>query len=81
MANQVVDMEWSFGVTAANSEVAQVGNTFVHLKLMIDKGDGKVEPVPMGESFRCFHLYVHVRFPSVPTHCVVQTILYLVFQV
>jgi len=58
MANQVVDMEWSFGVTAANSEVAQVGNTFVHLKLMIDKGDGKVEAVPMELSVEQFYQFI-----------------------
>mmetsp|Transcript_87509 Transcript_87509/g.175081 ORF Transcript_87509/g.175081 Transcript_87509/m.175081 type:complete len:227 (-) Transcript_87509:87-767(-) len=38
MANQVVDMEWKFGVTAASDELGQVGSTFLHLKLVIDKG-------------------------------------------
>lgn len=36
-------------VTAANSEVAKVGGTFIQLKLTIDKGNDKVEAVPMGE--------------------------------
>ena len=36
-------------VTAANSEVAKVGETFIQLKLTIDKGNDKVEAVPMGE--------------------------------
>lgn len=38
MANELVDMEWKFGVTAASNELAQVGSTFLHLKLVIDKG-------------------------------------------
>lgn len=31
-------MEWKFGVTAASDEVGQVGSTFLHLKLVVDKG-------------------------------------------
>ena len=40
---------WVVAVTAANSEVATVGTTFVLLKLVIDKGGGQQESVPMGE--------------------------------
>ena len=38
--NQLVDMEWKFGVTAASSEVDKVGNTFLQLKLVINTGNG-----------------------------------------
>jgi hypothetical protein len=38
MVNQVVDMEWKFGVTAANSELGKAGNSFLQLKLVLDKG-------------------------------------------
>ena len=64
MMNQLVDMEWSFGgthqrsafdpcdyvsiVTAANNDLAQVGTTFLQLKLVLDKGHGQKEVVPMG---------------------------------
>ncbi len=41
MANEVVDMEWKFGVTAATSEVAQVGSTFLQVKLVVDKGGAR----------------------------------------
>merc|ERR1712065_79164 len=34
----LVDMEWRFGVTAANSEFENVGEVFVQLKLKLDKG-------------------------------------------
>lgn len=40
MVNKVVDMEWTFGVTAASSEVEAVGGTYLQLKLVIDKGVG-----------------------------------------
>lgn len=43
MVNKVVDMEWTFGVTAASSEVEAVGGTYLQLKLVIDKGVGSGE--------------------------------------
>ena len=39
--NQLVDIEWSFGVTASTSELAQVGQTFLKLKLVLDRGPGE----------------------------------------
>jgi COMM domain containing 7 len=47
MANQLIDMEWKFGVTAASDELSQVGSTFLHMKLVVDKGEGKREDVFM----------------------------------
>eukprot|EP00164_Ancoracysta_twista_P011344 GFYU01017468.1.p1 GENE.GFYU01017468.1~~GFYU01017468.1.p1 ORF type:complete len:198 (+),score=72.06 GFYU01017468.1:72-665(+) len=41
MVNQLVDMEWVFGVTASNSDVDQIGSTFLKLKLVLDKGTHK----------------------------------------
>eukprot|EP00296_Roombia_truncata_P001257 JP437002.1.p1 GENE.JP437002.1~~JP437002.1.p1 ORF type:complete len:196 (-),score=50.33 JP437002.1:73-660(-) len=41
MVNQLVDMEWKFGVTSSNSEVHKVGHTFLQLKMVLDKGNGK----------------------------------------
>ena len=38
--NQLVDIEWSFGVTASTSEMAHVGATFLKLKLVLDRGPG-----------------------------------------
>ena len=38
MVNQLVDMEWKFGVTAANSELGKSGASFLQLKLVLDKG-------------------------------------------
>ena len=40
MVNEVVDMEWTFGVTAASNEIEAVGGTYLQLKLVIDKGVG-----------------------------------------
>eukprot|EP00299_Pterocystis_sp_00344_P010711 c4867_g1_i1.p1 GENE.c4867_g1_i1~~c4867_g1_i1.p1 ORF type:complete len:207 (+),score=50.00 c4867_g1_i1:54-623(+) len=37
--NELVDMQWKFGVTASNAEAQQVGRTFLQMKLMIDNGD------------------------------------------
>ncbi|OWF51657.1 COMM domain-containing protein 7-like [Mizuhopecten yessoensis] len=40
MVNQLLDMEWKFGVTAGSSEADKVGNTFLQLKLVINTGNG-----------------------------------------
>uniref|UniRef100_A0A674DE66 COMM domain containing 7 n=1 Tax=Salmo trutta TaxID=8032 RepID=A0A674DE66_SALTR len=49
MVNQLVDMEWKFGVTVGTSELQKVGNIFLQLKLVIRKGNS-TENVYMGES-------------------------------
>ncbi|NP_001279162.1 COMM domain-containing protein 7 [Callorhinchus milii] len=36
--NQLVDMEWKFGVTTGSSELQKVGSIFLQLKLVIKKG-------------------------------------------
>ena len=58
MANQVVDMEWKFGVTAASDEVAQVGSTFLHLKLVVDRGNGQREDIFMELSLPQFYQFM-----------------------
>ncbi|RUS86082.1 hypothetical protein EGW08_006175 [Elysia chlorotica] len=40
MVNQLVDIEWKFGVTASTSELSKVGNTFLQMKLVINTGSG-----------------------------------------
>jgi len=45
-------------VTAANNELAKVGTTFIHLKLMLDKGNSKVEAVPMELTVPQFYKFV-----------------------
>ncbi|CDQ76190.1 unnamed protein product [Oncorhynchus mykiss] len=49
MVNQLVDMEWKFGVTVGTSELQKVGNIFLQLKLVIRKGHS-TENVYMGEA-------------------------------
>lgn len=36
--NQLVDLEWKFGVTTGSSEVAALGSIFLQLKLVLRKG-------------------------------------------
>ncbi|XP_064632931.1 COMM domain-containing protein 7-like [Lineus longissimus] len=59
MVNQLVDMEWKFGVTAASSELDKVGNTFLQLKLVINKGSNKTENVYMELSLPQFYSFLH----------------------
>merc|ERR1712166_120473 len=57
-ANQVVDLQWSFGVTASNSEMNKVATSFIHLKLVLDKGNGELEHVPMELSISQFYSFL-----------------------
>ncbi|XP_013786500.1 COMM domain-containing protein 7-like [Limulus polyphemus] len=57
--NQLIDMEWKFGVTAASSEINQVGNTFLQMKLVIDKGNGQVENKFLELSLAQFYSFLH----------------------
>jgi len=41
MVNQLLDMEWRFGVTTSNKDVHRVGTTFLQFKLVLDKGGNK----------------------------------------
>ncbi|XP_062963980.1 COMM domain-containing protein 7 isoform X2 [Cynocephalus volans] len=38
MINQLIDMEWKFGVTSGSSELEKVGSIFLQLKLVVKKG-------------------------------------------
>jgi COMM domain containing 7 len=37
-ANRLIDMDWSFGVTASTDDCDQVGKTFLQLKLTLENG-------------------------------------------
>ena len=58
MANQLVDMEWKFGVTSATDLRDSVGSTFLHMKLVIDKGNGQREDVFMELSVPQFYEFM-----------------------
>ncbi|XP_004346286.1 COMM domain-containing protein 7 [Capsaspora owczarzaki ATCC 30864] len=40
MVNQLIDMEWRFGITAGSSEIRSIGSTFLQLKLVLNRGNG-----------------------------------------
>lgn len=56
--NQLVDLEWKFGVTAATSEADQVGNIFLQLKLTVKKGN-TLENVFMELTLPQFYAFLH----------------------
>ncbi|XP_020933094.1 COMM domain-containing protein 7 isoform X4 [Sus scrofa] len=63
MINQLIDMEWKFGVTSGSSELEKVGSIFLQLKLVVKKGN-QTENLYIGESkfpFEPFH-FSHVLF-------------------
>ncbi|PSN46700.1 COMM domain-containing protein 7 [Blattella germanica] len=57
--NQVVDIEWKLGVTAASSKERQAGTTYLHFKLLLDIGDGKFKSVYMEMSLAQFYGFLH----------------------
>lgn len=56
--NQLVDMEWKFGVTAGSSELQKVGGIFLQLKLVIKKGN-KSEIIYMELTLPQFYNFLH----------------------
>ncbi|XP_072412900.1 COMM domain-containing protein 7 isoform X1 [Chiloscyllium punctatum] len=56
--NQLVDMEWKFGVTAGSSELQKVGSVFLQLKFVIKKGN-KSENVYMELTLPQFYNFLH----------------------
>ena len=58
MVNQLVDMEWKFGVTASSDDAAQLGTTFLQLKLVTEKG-ADTETSYMELSLPQFYEFIH----------------------
>ncbi|XP_072223347.1 COMM domain-containing protein 7 [Leuresthes tenuis] len=58
MVNQLVDMEWKFGVTAGTSEIQKVGNIFLQLKLVVRKGNS-TENIHMELTLPQFYNFLH----------------------
>ncbi|XP_063152927.1 COMM domain-containing protein 7 isoform X1 [Candoia aspera] len=58
MVNQLIDMEWKFGVTAGSSELEKVGSIFLQLKLVVKKGS-QVEPVYLELTLPQFYSFLH----------------------
>uniref|UniRef100_A0A8D3C9Q4 COMM domain containing 7 n=1 Tax=Scophthalmus maximus TaxID=52904 RepID=A0A8D3C9Q4_SCOMX len=58
MVNQLVDMEWKFGVTVGTSEIQKVGNIFLQLKLVVRRGNS-TENVYMELTLPQFYNFLH----------------------
>jgi len=57
-ANELVDLDWSFGVTASSSDCDQVGKTYLQMKLSVrndDEGGGGVRDVFVELSLEQFY--------------------------
>ena len=58
--NHLKDLDWRFGVTAASSEVNEVGVTFIQLCLTLDKeGKDKEEKTYVELSLKQFYDLLH----------------------
>ena len=57
-SNQLVDLDWSFGVTASSNECNQVGKTFLQLKLTIRKEDNELKDVFMEMTIEQFYHFL-----------------------
>eukprot|EP00122_Pirum_gemmata_P002402 Pgem_evm1s2160 len=42
--NKLVDLDWKFGITTGTSEKRTSDQTFIQLKLRIDRGNNRIEP-------------------------------------
>jgi hypothetical protein len=66
--DELVDMEWKFGVTASNDELGNVGACFLQLKLKIDRGGGHKEDVLMELSLPQFYKFLQ-EMKTADRHC------------
>lgn len=57
--SRIVDMEWKFGVTAATSNNENIGESFIQLKLVVDKGNKELETVFMEMTLPKFYALLH----------------------
>ncbi|XP_071464941.1 COMM domain-containing protein 7 isoform X1 [Marmota flaviventris] len=58
MINQLIDMEWKFGVTSGSSELEKVGSIFLQLKLVVKKGN-QTENVYLELTLPQFYSFLH----------------------
>eukprot|EP00008_Paramoeba_atlantica_P011850 CAMPEP_0201490606 /NCGR_PEP_ID=MMETSP0151_2-20130828/26668_1 /ASSEMBLY_ACC=CAM_ASM_000257 /TAXON_ID=200890 /ORGANISM="Paramoeba atlantica, Strain 621/1 / CCAP 1560/9" /LENGTH=201 /DNA_ID=CAMNT_0047876609 /DNA_START=37 /DNA_END=642 /DNA_ORIENTATION=- len=56
--NELVDMEWSFGVAASCKEVKKLGSAFLRVKLVLNRG-GKIQTVFMEMTLPQFYEFIH----------------------
>jgi len=56
--NELLDIDWRFGVTASNSDLSEVGKTFLQLKLVLNKVN-KRENVHMELTIPQFYEFLH----------------------
>jgi len=59
MVNNLVDMEWKFGVTASNSDLGKVRSSYLQLKLVVDKGNNTTENIHMELTLPQFYEFLH----------------------
>mmetsp|Transcript_9602 Transcript_9602/g.14450 ORF Transcript_9602/g.14450 Transcript_9602/m.14450 type:complete len:122 (-) Transcript_9602:189-554(-) len=57
-ANELIDVDWSFGVTASTDESDKVGRTFLQMKLTVDKGSKGPQDVYMELSLEQFYQFM-----------------------
>eukprot|EP01088_Endostelium_zonatum_P005294 TRINITY_DN1685_c0_g1_i1.p1 TRINITY_DN1685_c0_g1~~TRINITY_DN1685_c0_g1_i1.p1 ORF type:complete len:203 (-),score=43.71 TRINITY_DN1685_c0_g1_i1:93-701(-) len=58
MINELVDMEWKFGVTSGTSESFNTGSTFLQLKMILNQGNGSNQSVNMELSLPQFYQFL-----------------------
>jgi hypothetical protein len=57
--NKLVDMDWSFGITASTNDCDNVGKPYLHLKLIVDKADdGGLQEVFVELSLEQFYSFL-----------------------
>ncbi len=58
MVNQIVDLEWKFGVTAANNDLGKAGASYLQMKFVLDKGNEVREDVHMELTLSQFYQFL-----------------------
>lgn len=56
--NKLLDMDWSFGVTASSDDCNQLGKTFLQMKVKVDTGDDGIKDLFFEMSLEQFYSFL-----------------------
>ena len=57
--NELVDLEWSFGVASSCRDVRKAGSAFLRVKFVFDRGGGKLQSVFTEMTLPQFYEFIH----------------------
>lgn len=58
VSNKVLDLDWSFGVTASSDDCDQVGKTYLQVKVKVDTGSDGIRDIFFEMTLEQFYVFL-----------------------